>query len=720
MPTAEVTLPADTRRPGTARLVSRPALVERLLAASDARVVSVKAPAGYGKTTLLAEWAAEDPRPFAWVSVSHLDDQPGLIGRHIAHVLYRAAARAQAGAAEGVVLVLDDVHLLHGRESRDSVLDLVRRLPERSQLVFSGRSDGPPVARVRVEGGLYELGRTDLAIADSEARGVIAAAGIDVSEADARTLNRRAEGWAAGLQLLALGQRNERRRRVAEADTADRLVADYVRADHLSRLTPDEVDFLIRSAVLERLSGPLCDAVLGRRDSASLLESLERRSVFLIPLDRNGRWYRYHGLFREGLLQELERREPEAASAIHRSAAAWLERHGQAELAIEHAAAAGELDAAARLVGAHALELYGRGHVSTVNRWIATFEQQDVLDRHPAAAAIGAWVQMCNGRPDTARVLARQVERSSGRGPMPDGSATVAPWAAMVRALIARDGIVSMRAEPDAALAELPDASPWRGLALLWRGIAELLDGDLEPADASLAEAADVLAGEGFTFALALAQAERALLTLARGDVTRAEALAAEAHDLIEGRDEVDRITRAAVLMATVRLLPRRGREAEARVLLARAERVRPDLPAELPWFGAQFRIEIAHVHLALADVAGARILYRESQDLLRRYPGLRHLAAQAEALRGHLDAYADPSAVWASTLTTAELRLLPLMATHLSFREIAERLAISRNTVKTQAISVYRKLDASTRSEAIARARSLGLVDAPPPTAAV
>ena len=233
-------------------------------------------------------------------------------------------------------------------------------------------------------------------------------------------------------------------------------------------------------------------------------------------------------------------------------------------------------------------------------------------------------------------------------------------------------------------------------------------------AEAILGEAADAAVAGGATWAGVVARSERALLALERGDLAAAESELALAGAFVEDVPSTDYVVTAILLAVTARLAIAKGQGARARTTLVAAQRTRPMLTHALSWFAVHTRLELAKAHLALSDARGAATLSREADEILRRRPALGTLVADAKAVRARLSTVADESSGWVSTLTAAELRLLPLLTTHLSFREIAERLFVSRNTVKTQAISVYRKLDASSRSEAIERAIELGLVDAP------
>jgi LuxR family transcriptional regulator, maltose regulon positive regulatory protein len=722
-------------RPG---LVERTGLVGRLSHERNGRVVSVVAPPGYGKTTVLGQWAARDRRQFAWVSLDHRDNDPVVFLTYVAEALnadstvepavFKALTgpgdslwahglprlvSALAARSEPLVLVLDDVHELENHDCLDALAALLQHVPRGSQLVLSGRVEGRlGLPKLRAEGELLELGPPALALNDAEAHALLNAAGADVTKAEAKALNERAEGWAAGLYLAALSL-DGGSSSVVSFGGDDRFVTDYLRAEELNRVKPAQLEFLLRTAVLEPMCASLCDAVLERDDSAQMLERLERQNLFVVALDHQRHWFRYHHLFREMLRAELERREPDLPSTLNRRAASWFEANGQPEVAIEYLAAAGDIDELAKLVTALALPYYRSGRVTTVERWLAMFDESELLDRYPAIAVFGVWVHTFRGRPEAAERWAVAVETAQSGDPMPDGSPLEA-WAATVRALLCRSGVEQMRIDAELALARLPARSPWHPVSVLLRGMAVLFSGDRNQAEAILGEAAEAALAGGAIWVGVAARSERALLALERGDLPAAESELALAGALVEDVPSTDYVVNAILLAVTARLEVAKGQGARARATLAVAQRTRPMLTHALSWFAVQARLELAKAHLALSDVRGAATLSLEADGILRRRPALGTLVADAKTVRAKLSTVADQSLGWVSTLTAAELRLLPLLTTHLSFREIAERLFVSRNTVKTQAISVYRKLDASSRSEAIERAIALGLVDAP------
>ncbi|HEV2902792.1 MAG TPA: hypothetical protein VGW30_05975, partial [Gaiellaceae bacterium] len=614
-------------------LVDRSALVSRLRAPTHARVVSITAPAGYGKTTLLAQWAAEDPRPFAWVSLDDRDNDPAAFLTYLSAAadgikpvdarVFRAAASgadslwtiglprlgsALAAIGESMVLVLDDVQELRDRDCLDALEPIAKHLPEGSQLVLAGRGeDGLPLARLRTEGRLLALGPTDLALSDAEAKALLAAAGVDLTDTEASALNERVEGWVAGLYLAALFANEAGAEELSSFTGDDRFVADYLRSEHLSRLKRSEIEFLTRTSILDRMSAGLCDEVLERKDSARRLEALEQRNSFVVPLDHHREWYRYHHLFRDMLRSELDRLEPDATAALHRRAASWCELNGLPEAAIEHASAAGDIDEVARLVSLFALSYYRSGRVVTVERWFRQFDDPKFLARYPAIAGFGAFVNALRGRPADAERYGYSLEHSEYEGPMPDGSASSRPWAALVRALLCRRGVSEMGADARLALDEIAASSFWRPIALCLLGVSLLLEDDVEGARETLTQAAEEASGSGAIYAGVIARSELALLALDAEDAEKADAELAAARALLENQPIEEYVAAALYLAAAARLALARGQAATARGLVVRAARMRPQLTHAVPWFAVQTGVELSRAHLALGDVEGAK-----------------------------------------------------------------------------------------------------------------
>jgi hypothetical protein len=339
-------------QPGAIR---RPLLLERLRAGDRGPIVSVVAPPGYGKTTLLAEWAEANGQSFAWVSVDEADNDPKVLLSYVAEALdavepigervFDALASPGSSVPGSVVprlgsafsamtspvaLVLDDVHLLHNLECRSALSVLADHVPPGSRLALAGRA-APPlrIARLRAEGKLLEIGPGDLSLTLDEASSLLRNARLALGTDEVAELHQRTEGWPVALYLAALCLRegSSFERTAVSFGGDNRLVSDYVESEFFARISRRQRAFLTRTAVLERMCGPLCDAVLGLRESAVTLAGLARSNLLLVPLDRRGEWYRYHHLFRDMLLAELRQREPDLIPVLYRRAAQWCEDH---------------------------------------------------------------------------------------------------------------------------------------------------------------------------------------------------------------------------------------------------------------------------------------------------------------------------------------------------------------------------------------------------------
>jgi LuxR family transcriptional regulator, maltose regulon positive regulatory protein len=720
-------------RPGTIR---RAPLLARLAGGDPRRIVSVVAPPGYGKTTLLAQWAERGESAFAWVSVDERDDDPKVLLTYVAEALdaiepvgeqvFDALASpgssvpgsvvprlgsAFASMTVPVVLVLDDVHLLHNSECRAALSVLADHVPGGSRLVLAGRTEPPlRVARLRAEGRILEIGPADLSLTCAEAAVLLRGAGLELGADVVAELHRRTEGWPVGLYLAALYLREGGSLPGGALSFGgdDRLVSEYVESELLARISQRQRVFLTRTAVLARMSGSLCEAVLEVPGSAAALAELARSNLLLVPLDRRGQWYRYHHLFGDMLMAELRRQEPALIPVLHQRAACWFERNGLPEEALEHSMAAADIDMAARLVEQLWLVAYRQARVTTVERWLRWLEDRGGMGRHPRLAVLALFLATQTGRSAEAERWADVVDRWQDRDAAQPGDRYAQAWAVLLRAISCRRGVEQMRTDADEAARRFAEEHIVESAPALFQGLARVLSGDLDGGDAYF-EA--VLSGGEQTSTpetVAVALGERSLLAMARGQWSGAEALAEQAGAVLR-RAKFEGVLACAV---QARVAVHRGDTPAARQHLVNAQRVRPTLTHAIPHLAVQARIELARAHLGLADIAGARTLMREIDDVLRRRPALGTLTHEARELRARLAAERGSTIARASALTAAELRVLPMLATHLTFPEIGAEMYLSPNTVKSQAMSIYRKLEASSRSQAVARSRELGLLE--------
>jgi LuxR family transcriptional regulator, maltose regulon positive regulatory protein len=721
--------------------VPRTALVNRLRAAGAFPIVLVVAPAGYGKTTLLAQWAVRDVRPFAWVSVDERDKDPVVLLKHVAAAVDQidplGAHVAEAFDRPGqsiwnaimprlsaelssrtppFVLVLDNADVLESGESLAAIGVLIENIPHGSMIALAGRTYPKlPIAALRVAAPMLEFGSYELGLSRREAELLLRASGVEPDEHEIVGLLRRTEGWAAGLHLAAqasqqVGEELDGSLDLASITGDERYIADYFRSEYLSQLAPDVLRFLRRTSVLEKMCAPLCNAVLRSKRSARELETIEEANLFLVRLDHHRGWHRYHHLLRDLLQRELEEHEPDLVPVLNRRAAQWYEAHEDPESALFHAHAAGDIDDAARILSSIALEVHNSGRVAAVEGWLDLFDQEGRLDRHPAVAVQGSSIHAARGRAEEADRWLHAAER--GVASRRKGVTAVRPKIAVMRSALCADGPARMQADAESAISKLAKDDAWLPAALLVQGAAAALLGDADRADSILAEAVERAAQIGSTETHAVAVGERSLIAAARDDLRTADALAEEAQRVVEV-GELDRYpTSTLALAAAARSRLRHGQWDQARHLLTASMRLTPHLTHALPWLAVQARIELADAYVTLRDREAAQHILEEALGILATRPALGVLGDDVERLEQEIAAMPQAQDGAASGLTRAELRLLPWLSTHLSFKEIGERLHVSRNTIKTQAISVYRKLGVSSRSEAVAIAEDLGLIE--------
>jgi LuxR family maltose regulon positive regulatory protein len=717
-------------RPG---IVVRTTLVERL-AATRVPVITAVAPPGYGKTTVLAQWAERTGSQVAWLSCDDGDNDPVVLLSALAVALDRIGpvdpeifpalsssgaditivprfVSAVALARSPVTVILDHAEAVTNRQCRNTIAEFALRLPPGWQLALASRTAvSLPTARLRARGGILEITTGDLAMGPTEARSLLKGAGVETDEASLRDLLQRTEGWPTGLYIAALAIKSGTRHGdVGFTLTGDDVyMGDYLRSELLDRISRAEASFLTRTSVLNRMCGSLCDAILDTTGSTAVLEQMEARNLLLIPLDRQREWYRYHHLLRDLLRSELRRREPALVDDLHVRAAAWFEANAMPEAAIEHARAAADYDRVARLILELQQPVWASGRVETVTRWMEWIRDFTSAEYYGAIAAHGSLIFALLGQSSEAGRWAAAAERASPAGILPDGSTTEATLA-YLRANLCRKGVGEMRRDARIAWEGLSPTSPYRATMLYTEGISYLLEGDPARSEAILARALDLATDSGSLPLAGLILAEQCGVAAERNDWPEVTTLAQRAASIVEDGRFGDYWTSALVYAWASRAAAYEGDALQARFYLGRASRLRPLLTYALPVVSVQALLEMTRSYITLGDSGGAAAVLAQARGIIRQRPDLGFLPALADRLRANL-ATISARAVGASSLTAAELRLMPLLSTHLSYQEMGERLHVSKNTVKTQAYSAYRKLGVSTRSDAVIRARELGL----------
>lgn len=692
-------------------------------------MATVVAPAGFGKTTLLAQWVGQDTRASAWLSIDRFDNDPAVFLHGIRSSLVRAGMirdhdQALSGITslnafpDGVVLmarevdpsvdallVFDGADRLKAPASLAILRELVEQLPERVVLAVASRRDiGLGTGAMRARGALATVSVGDLAFSRVDVADVCGLAGVAISEEDTDELLARTEGWPIAVHLKVLeyqdsGPPSEQLHVCGDDETFVR----FLREEVLSLLSPREISFLTRTSILDSLSGDLWSFVLDDPAAREDFESLVSSTRLILPLDQHGTWYRCHRLLRELLAADLHRREPALETVLHARAAAWYQAHDNSDQAISHAMSAGDEDLVSQLVLASARSRYVAGEIDTVTGWIEWFGENDRAVRHPEIAVM-AVLAYCNiGDSGRARHwMAVATAKSEELGPLK-------PLFDLARATMCPQSIDHMLADAIAAYEGFTAASEWYTAATGLAAVARLWRGEIDAADALFATAAE--AGEHYDGAPAAAfsYAVRSKIANDRGDRTRAEALVEQALRLIRGH-RLERVS-ACVLpfVAAARCATRRGDPAAAARWLAQATTLRPALSVATPVVSVHTLLEMAEAEAELANIGGARQVLREASDIVHQCGNLGPLGDRLNEIKERI-ATAPLGDVGVAALTNAELRLLPHLATHLSFPEIGERFYVSRHTIKSQAMSIYRKLGASSRGEAvqIARARYL------------
>jgi LuxR family maltose regulon positive regulatory protein len=725
------------------RLVARPRLLALLSADPLPKVTLVDAPPGWGKTTLVTEWIASDlaRRRFAWLALDREDNDPARFWTYVVEALRTVEPELGAAAltslqvpganvidvvlpnlineldrlADGVVLVLDDYHLVGNREIHDGMEFLVEHLPSTLNLVLVTRSDPRlPLPLLRVRGELAEVRAEHLRFSDEETVELLnVMLDLNLGTEQVTQLQGRTEGWAAGLHLAALSLRGrtDAGEFIAAFAGDDRHVIDYLGSEVLASLSDEVRTFVLRTSILDRFCASLCEAVTGAEGSARLLGDIERSNLFLVPLDAKREWYRYHHLFAELLRHELAQAEPELIASLHQRAAVWLRDIGHVSEAINHATLAGDFAEAAHLIALHWSAFLQRGQLETVVSWLDALPTAVVAD-DPRLCLTRAWIAVNDGRIDEVDRWIEAAERATGLAPSREDAVSLEAAAGMLRCIheyLEGDVGGAIEAARSARKLEPDESSPWRsvgcpvlGIALFWRGETAESAATLEQAVRRARPAGNHIAVIHAHSCLAANHAER-------GEWDTAAQLARTAIELGRERGLDDHWANAMAYIARGKELEQQGELDEAEGEIGRAVELSRRGPA---------KAEIGYALLAYAQVRHdlaqhdeARALVREARRAVESCPDPGVLVEMLARAERRLRAAGPIRSAAPEDLTDRELAVLRLLPSKLSLREIGSALYVSLNTVKSHSKGIYRKLGASSREEAVERARELGLV---------
>lgn len=721
-------IPAATMgRPRIAdRVVRRPEVLRRLLAAEGGDLVVMSAPAGYGKTTAAAQWDCDDDRPFAWVRIDHLDNDPVHLLLHVATAVVQLRGvdgdllRYLAGPGRAplthllpavaqlldecgpLVLVLDDVHKLSAPEAVGALDTLLDAAPMTTTPVLLGRFVLPLVmARRRLVGNVVELGPDALRFSAEEAVAALELISGPRDDTTRTAVIDLCEGWPAGVILTAMALRDGTP--LESLTGRNDLVVEYVVEEVIDRLDRDTATFLVESAVLDRFTTEQLDAVLERRDSACMLERLAvSGNPFLVSLDQQRLWYRYHHLFGDVLRGRLRANTPERFRELACRAADLLERDGDVDGSLRLAIEAGDRARAAALVGRDAVRLGFDGRAGVLGRRLDMLDARTFAE-YPDAAVARAWFGVTTADGELIQRSLVLALRSDQGQALSDGTPSVTVAVALISSLIGAGGVNEVIRHADVVRAAGDHlVNPWWGAATVMKGSAEAMRGQAGRARSLLESALPVT--ENLPGFHAAALAHLALLDLAAGDDEGAVQRSDAARIIVDKYDLCDVVPMIVVYATNSVMSARIGDVSAARESAGITEM----LLEQLGHLSARTAL-LGHGLLAWT----AAVI--EDPVLLGR-----HLAAAERACHREPDAVAliqrvdrvKAMAVGGTRpLTAAELRLLPYLATHLSLLAISQELVIGRETAKSQATSIYRKLGVSSRAEAVAEAKRVGLI---------
>ncbi len=721
------------------RVVDRPRVRRALQAGYDASLTLVAAPAGYGKTTAVRAWCAEFDGAVAWITLDAGDNDPARLWRYVATAVDRVRPGlgvgtlrrlAVAGApievaldelmngvsalGSELVVVLEDLHEVTDEECLSSIDYALAQLPPNAHVVLLARVDPAlRLARLRAAGALVEVRATELAFTAAEAHELLVVLGqLELGDEEIDVLVERTEGWPAALVLawLWLGTVEDPARAVRAFGGDNRFVAEYLSGEVLAALGEDDRAFLHGVAILGEFTAELCDGVFDRTDSAARLAELEHSNLFVSRLERGG-WFRIHSLFAEHARAELGSLEPGAPTRIHRRSAEWFRSRGLPVQAVEHAAAAGEHELVAQLLVEYHLPLIRSGSGRTLLRWVRTLPDERVAEHPELAVAAATAAMLVGGRRLEQRRLLQLADRARER--RSERADTYVETAALLVRAVTIDGGVGQAVLDGRRAVALAGAGANEILTAALAAYARALffAGELDEAAAAAARALEHPAIERAVPSLVMTRSTLALVAIERGRLVAARGHAETAKAAV-GRIGTSRSWLGANASAALgSVLAAEGSLVEAEHELASAERFFADDVATVhhTWL----LVLLGRVRLRRGRLDEAEATLRAAREAIGELVDSGRVRVLADEVQRELDMARGRASTgeMLEAPSEAELAVLRLLATDLSNREIAERLFLSPNTIRSHNRALYHKLGVHSRTDAVARAAALGLL---------
>lgn len=725
--------------PGT---VSRPALLDKLSIGIGKKLTLISAPTGYGKSTLMSDWLGGPgkERSVSWLSLEEGENDPNqfllylIAGLQAAHGAIGQDARAIIQGSQDApwqsllsllinelneiqgefILILDDYHVIEQQTIHEMLIFLVDHLPEKMHLVILTRIDPPlPLPRLRAHGHLVEIRVRDLLFNKDDAFEFLnTMMKLNLSSEEIQILLDRTEGWVAGLQLAALSikGREDRTEMIAAFGSRSDYIIDYLIEEVLNQQEEKIQDFLLQTAILKRLNGPLCDALMGQADGNQLLEKLEKENLFITPIGNDSQWYRYHRLFADVMTNRLKRLYPEKIPELHRRASEWFRQNHLIAEAIEHAVAAGDYQLAADLVENHALSLLREGEISTIVSWVERLTDESIRDR-PRLTIYCVWAQMLAGKDlDIEDYLTVAEKRAHNLGEYD----RVRGDFSAIRAYYA-----SLNGDFELAIGLANEALNWlTANNLTVRSVMHFVLGgihyarqEFENAISSMEEASRLGQRSGNMNVAVPSLNAIGTIFVQQKKFENAEKIYQQAQTLATGPGGTQLPIASSVFAGLSRLHLAKNDLINARNFAQQAVELGEK------WLNGSSQVsgwvviaKTAHIEGDTQEAHNALQKAKQITENLVLTPESAQEIANCEKFLSKPPPTRLKSEGLIEPLSEREMEVLQLFAQGLSNQAIAEKLIISLGTVKAHSSNIYRKLDVRNRAQAVIKARELDL----------